>query len=192
MSCYNRKGNDKEAFTLNKEIKRMLVLLVLLMLPVLSLADAPVLLVQLPENALMVENVEFENGDFIQTYQLDDGVAVQLLRYTDFEMSIEDLIASDWPLNVRSEISDMTDMLGYPAQHAHVWQLLDEGGYPIRADEAKGKDGEHMMELDLVLVHVDGTTLIYHDAYLSGQRGDITLPIIESLKVEGGENAEVG
>ena len=173
-------------------MKMAFALLLLLLLPLLVLADAPVLLVQLPENAQMVENVEFDGGDFIQTYQLEDGVTVQLLRYTGFSMAIEDLIASDWPLNVRCEISDMTDVIGYPAQHAHVWQLLDDGGYPIRADEAKGKDGEQMMEIDLILVHVDTTTLIYQDTYISGQRGDMVLPIIESLKVEGGESAEVG
>ena len=177
---------------MNRGMKRVMLLLVLLMLPVLALADAPVLLVQLPESAQMVENVEFEGGDFIQTYQLEGGVTVQLLRYSGFEMGIEELIASDWPLCVRCELSDMTDALGYPAQKAHIWQLVDEGGYPIRADSAQGKDGERMMEIELVLVHVDGTTLIYQDMYLSGQRGDSTLPIIESLKVEGAENAEVG
>lgn len=35
--------------------------------------DAPVLLVQLPEDAQMVENVAFDDGDFIQTYQLSGG-----------------------------------------------------------------------------------------------------------------------
>ncbi|MFR5787057.1 MAG: hypothetical protein ACLUHE_08055 [Christensenellales bacterium] len=43
--------------------------------------DAPVLLVQLPEDAQMVENVAFDDGDFIQTYQLSGGAYVQLLRY---------------------------------------------------------------------------------------------------------------
>ena len=32
--------------------------------------DAPVLLVQLPEDAQMVENVAFDDGDFIQTLSL--------------------------------------------------------------------------------------------------------------------------
>ena len=40
--------------------------------------DAPVLLVQLPEDAQMVENVAFDDGDFIQTYQLSGGAYVQL------------------------------------------------------------------------------------------------------------------
>ena len=175
-------------------MKKMIAMLFALamLIPAFALAAGPVLLVDLPEDAQMIENIAFDDGDFIQTYQLEDGVTVQLLRYTGFSMAIEDLIASDWPLNVRCEISDMTDVIGYPAQHAHVWQLLDDGGYPIRADEAKGKDGEQMMEIDLILVHVDTTTLIYQDTYISGQRGDMVLPIIESLKVEGGESAEVG
>ena len=177
---------------MNRGMKKMLALLVLLLVPVLAHADAPVLLAQLPDGAQMVENVEFEGGDFIQTYQLEDGVTVQLLRYTGFEMTIESLISSDWPLSVRCELSDMTQTFGYPAQRAHVWQLVDEGGYPIRADSAQAKDGERMMEIDLVLVHVDGTTLIYQDTYFSGQSDESVLPIIESLKVEGGENAEVG
>jgi len=177
---------------MNREMKCVFLLMLLLVLPVLAFADAPVLLVELPESAQMVENVEFDGGDFIQTYQLEDGVSVQLLRYTGFGMTIEELVASDWPLNVRCEIVDKTETLGYPAYHAHVWQLVDDGGYPIAADSAQAKDGERMLEIDLVYVNVDGTALIYQDMYLSGQRGDRVLPIIDSLKVEGAQNAEVG
>ena len=42
--------------------------------------NAPVMLVKLPEDAQMVENVAFDDGDFIQTYQLSGGAYVQLLR----------------------------------------------------------------------------------------------------------------
>ena len=38
--------------------------------------NAPVMLVKLPEDAQMVENVAFDDGDFIQTYQLSGGAYV--------------------------------------------------------------------------------------------------------------------
>ena len=53
--------------------------------------DAPVLLVQLPEDAQMVENVAFDDGDFIQTYQLSGGAYVQLLRYMQSDVTIDGL-----------------------------------------------------------------------------------------------------
>ena len=55
--------------------------------------DAPVLLVQLPEDAQMVENVAFDDGDFIQTYQLSGGAYVQLLRYMQSDVTIDGLVA---------------------------------------------------------------------------------------------------
>ena len=72
------------------------LLLALCMLPALVLASDSVLMVQLPQDAQMVENVEFDDGDFIQTYQLSGGATVQLLRYASFEMTLGDLIASEW------------------------------------------------------------------------------------------------
>lgn len=177
---------------MNRLMKTALMLLALIVLPVLALADAPVLLVDLPQSAQMVENVEFENGDFIQTYQLDTGVTVQLLRYTGFAMTIDELIASDWPVNAGVEMHEMAEISGYPAQHAHIWQLLDKDGYPVKAQSGELKDGEKMMEIDLILVSADGATLIYQDTYLSGQCGDSTIAIIESLQVQGGDEAEVG
>lgn len=59
-------------------------------------APRSVLLVQLPEDAQMIENIEFEDGDFIQTYQLSGGARVQLLRYADFDMTLEELVQSEW------------------------------------------------------------------------------------------------
>ena len=55
---------------MNRILKTALSALLLFVLPALALAEAPVLLAQLPESAQMVENVEFEGGDFIQTAQL--------------------------------------------------------------------------------------------------------------------------
>ena len=59
--------------------------------------DAPVLLVQLPEDAQMVENVAFDDGDFVQTYQLSGGAYVQLLRYARSDVTLDGIIAGDWP-----------------------------------------------------------------------------------------------
>ena len=51
---------------MKKSVKKLLGALLLgaaLLLPALALADGPVLLVELPEDAVMVENVTFEDGD---------------------------------------------------------------------------------------------------------------------------------
>ncbi len=46
----------------------------------------------------MVENVAFDDGDFVQTYQLNGGAYVQLLRYGEYEhVPSADLVAGDWP-----------------------------------------------------------------------------------------------
>lgn len=58
--------------------------------------DAPVLLVQLPEDAQMVENVAFDDAIFIQTYQHSGGAYVQLLRYMQSDVTIDGLVAGDW------------------------------------------------------------------------------------------------
>ena len=82
-------------------MKKIMIGLTALMLMLSGLVcawaeEAPVLLVQLPEDAQMVENVAFDDGDFVQTYQLNGGAYVQLLRYGDMSMSISDLVAGDW------------------------------------------------------------------------------------------------
>lgn len=166
-----------------KKLFAMLLALAM-MLPVCALADA-VLLLNLPEEAQMVESVAFDDGEFIQTYQLPDGVSVQLLRYVDFPMSLEELIAGDWPVNCRVEyVDDLTEISGYPARYAHIWQVLDQSGYPIGSEGSQLKDGQQMLEIDLIVVTVGNETLIYQDSYLSGQRGDTVLPIIDSLQVQ--------
>lgn len=163
--------------------------LLLFVLPALALADAPVLLMDLPESAQMVENVEFEGGDFIQTYQLEGGVTVQLLRYAGFAMTMDELIASDWPVNCGVEMQAMTEISGIPAQHARILQAYDESGYPVKADGGPGG----VMAIDLVLVNVDGTTLIVQSIDKGGEGTDIAVKaMIESLQVQGAEMADVG
>ena len=174
---------------MNKVIRTALLLLALFALPVMAFADAPVMLVDLPESAQMVENVEFDNGDFIQTYQLDSGVTVQLLRYTGFTMAMDELIASDWPVNAGVEMQPMTELSGYPAQHAHILQAYDESGYPVKADGSAGG----VMAIDLVLVNADNAALIVQIIDRGGEGTDaVVKAIIESLQVQGGDHAEVG
>ena len=174
---------------MNRILKTAFFALLLFVLPSLALADAPVLLAQLPESAQMVENVEFEGGDFIQTYQLEDGATVQLLRYTGFAMTMDELIASDWPVNSGVEMQAMTEISGFPAQHAHILQAYDESGYPVKADGGPGG----VMAIDLVLVNVDDTTLILQCIDKDGAgTGDAFKALLNSLQVLGGENAEVG
>ena len=56
--------------------------------------NAPVMLVKLPEDAQMVENVAFDDGDFIQTYQLSGGAYVQLLRYAQGDVTLDGIVAA--------------------------------------------------------------------------------------------------
>ena len=56
--------------------KRMIVLLALLMMmPAMALGQNAALLVELEQDAQMIENIAFEDGDFIQTYQLSGGAS---------------------------------------------------------------------------------------------------------------------
>lgn len=54
------------------------------------------ILVELPEETVMTELIEFENGDYIQTFQLPDGGMVQILRYEMLDMTLEDLAEGEW------------------------------------------------------------------------------------------------
>lgn len=166
------------------------VLLAMLMIPALALADGPVLLVELPEEAQMTENVEFEDGDFIQSYQLGSA-QIQLLRYADFDMTLDELVSSDWAENCGTEPLELTEVSGYPAQGVRVYQAVDASGYPVGASREALSEGQQLMEVRLVLVRVGDCALIYQDMRMSGAEGE--LPPIETLKVQGGEREqEVG
>ena len=101
-----------------------------LLLPAAALGDGPVLLVHLPQDAQMVENIAFDDGDFIQTYQLSGGANVQLLRYQAFDMTIDDLVASEWTGCLRLR----------RARGQHHWNGCDCGSrpwaLPIRRDRS--------------------------------------------------------
>ena len=173
---------------MNKVLKTAWFALLLLVFPVLALGQEPVMLVDLPESAQMVENVEFENGDFIQTYQLEEGIAVQLLRFDGFEMAIDELISSDWPLNCGIVMQEMTELSGVPARHAHILQAYDESGYPVKEAGASGG----VMAIDLIVVNTDGAALIFQSISKPGADAETMAAIIESLKIQGMEEAEVG
>ena len=173
---------------MNRMTKAAWLALLLFALPVIAFAQAPVMLVNLPESAQMVENVEFENGDFIQTYQLESGITVQLLRYAGFEMAIDELISSDWPLNCGVMMQEMTELSGVPAKHAHILQAYDASGYPIKEAGASGS----VMAIDLIVVGEDGITLIFQGISRAGMDAETMTEIIKSIQIQVGEEAEVG
>ena len=171
-------------------MKKMIAMLFALavMIPALALAGSPVLLVDLPQDAQMIENIAFDDGDFIQTYQLEEGIAVQLLRFSGFEMAIDELISSDWPLNCGIVMQEMTELSGVPARHAHILQAYDESGYPVKEAGASGG----VMAIDLIVVNTDGAALIFQSISKPGADAETMAAIIESLKIQGMEEAEVG
>ena len=164
-----------------------LLMLLALLLPAAVLADGPVLLVQLPQDAQMVENIAFDDGDFIQTYQLSGGANVQLLRYQAFDMTLEDLVVSEWVgcTDVRSLAVESVG--GYPA-----------AGLRLAYEEV----GQDALDVTILTVDAEGSTLVYEavfpQALGSGQIEATVQMMIDSMDVtiEGetamDENAEVG
>ena len=78
--------------------------------------NAPVMLVKLPEDAQMVENVAFDDGDFIQTYQLSGGAYVQLLRYAQGDVTLDGIVAGDWPGATDIQSMALETVGGYAAK----------------------------------------------------------------------------
>lgn len=173
-----------------KKTKMLALVFALLMIPALALAQGPVLLVELPEQAQMTENVAFEDGDFIQSYRIQNA-QVQLLRYGQFDMTLEELVESDWAENCGTEALDIAEISGFPAQGVRVYQAVDAGGYPVSAArEALGEE-QQLMEIRLVLVDMGEGALIYQDMCPAGETQ--ALPPLDSLKVQEDEGtAEVG
>ena len=132
-------------------MKRILVALLLLalMLPAIACAQGNVLLVELEQDAQMVENVAFEDGDFIQTYQLSGGAHVQLLRYASFDMNLGDLIASEWVGATDVRVLSVSEIGGHPAQGLRF---------------AYQEDGQEALDVTLVVVDA-GETLVFTAVY---------------------------
>ena len=151
-------------------MKRMMaVLFVLLLLPALAFAQGSVLLVELPEDAQMVENVAFEDGDFIQTYQLADGANVQLLRYAAMDMTL----ASEWV-----GASDVREL-----------GVSEVGGYPAQGLRFSYQE-EGQQALDVMLVVVDaGETLVLSAVFPAGGADGQMQAMLDSLSVMTGEEA---
>ena len=129
-------------------------LLLLLLMPVLAMAEGPVLETSLPEDALLIENVEFDDGDFIRTYQVPEGGTVQMLRYESFDMTLDDLAEGEWTGYASKEALDLSTVDGWPAEGIHL--MMD------------GEDGT--LNVCIVLVRVDEQTLIFQTVL--GEDGD--------------------
>lgn len=143
-----------------------------------------VLLVQLPEDAQMIENVEFEDGDFIQTYQLSGGAHVQLLRYAGFDMTLDELVQSDWPGAEHVTPLDITSVGGYNASGVRLTYAQED---------------QDQVSVTLVLVTVGQDTLVYQAVYPTSlgeeQIDSAAQKMLDSMDVLGGTGnamAEVG
>lgn len=153
-----------------------IAMLLALMLPAMALAAGPVLLVELPQDAQMIENIAFDDGDFIQTYQLTGGANVQLLRYQAFDMTLGDLIASEWAGCTNVKEATVSSVGGYQA-----------GG--LRFDYQQ--EGEEALDVTLILVDADGATLVFEAVFPKAlgdmQIGAMVQKMIDSMDVLSGE-----
>ncbi len=154
------------------------------LIPAFALADSPVLLVELPENTTLVEDVEFDDGDFVQTYQTQSGATVQLLRYGAFDMTIDELIEGDWPDRCHTEALEIQDISGCSAQGAHIWQAVQNGYAVAVPDWQNLPAGTDMMHCTLVLVQCGESTLIFQGTFLTQDAGDEVQRMLESLQVQ--------
>ncbi|MBQ8094933.1 MAG: hypothetical protein IJ242_15380 [Clostridia bacterium] len=143
--------------------------------------DRPLLFLNLPEDAQMIENVQFDDGDFIQTYQLNGSAHITLLRYTDFNMSIQDLMASEW------EGAAAIASLGIP-------QISGQQTEGVRFKYADS-DSNSLL-ITIVTVKAGQDTLIFEAVY-PVQNGEdqvnaIVDQIIDSMSVVTMSNSDLG
>ena len=174
--------------------------------------NAPVMLVKLPEDAQMVENVAFDDGDFVQTYQLNGGAYVQLLRYGDMSMSIGDLVAGDWAGATGGQGMELFVQLLRYAQGDVTLDGIVAGDWPGATDiqsmaletvggyAAKGlmlsvePEDEEAVRVALVLVSADRCALVYQAVYPQrlgdDQIDDAVQRMVDSMDVLGGSAAK--
>jgi len=156
--------------------KMWAVLMALLLVPALALAQGNVLLVELPQDAQMVENVAFEDGDFIQTYQLPGGGSVQLVRYAAMDMTLGELFASEWVGAADVHELGISEVSGHPAQGLR-FTYQEEG----------------QQALDVMLVVVDaGETLVMSAVFPAGSADAQMEAMLASLRVMGEDSAPQG
>ena len=148
-------------------MKRFLtVLLVLALLcPALALADGPLLLVELPETAQLVEDVQFDDGDIIQTYLLDTDALVGLLRFANFDLTLEELVESEWTGHGELSALPLVQVGAYPAQGLRfAW---------VQEDEA--------IDVTLVLVEADAQTLLLQAAFPQAMGADAIDAAVQAM-----------
>lgn len=159
----------------------VLVMLMALLLPAAALAAGSVLLVELPQDAQMIENVAFDDGDFIQTYRLGSGADVQLLRYQAFDMTLGELIGSEWAgaADVREVAIEAVG--AYPAQGLRFSYAAESGD---------------ALDVTLILVMTDDATLVFEAVFpaaMGAEAIDASLQaMIDSMDVLAGEAAAAG
>ena len=126
-----------------------MLLTMVLMLPVMAMAQGAVLLVELEQDAQLVENVAFDDGDFIRTYQLGSGAQVQLLRYASFDMTLGDLFASEWLGATDVRELGVKEIAGYAVQGLRF---------------AYQEEGQQALDVTLIVVDA-GETLVFTAVY---------------------------
>ena len=142
-----------------------MLLTIVLLLPAMALAQGAVLLVELEQDAQLVENVAFDDGDFIKTYQLSGGAQVQLLRYASFDMTLGDLFASEW--------------LG--ATDVRELGVSEIGGYATQGLRFAYQE-EGQQALDVTLIVVDAPqTLVFTAVYPQALGTDAIDSAIEAM-----------
>lgn len=147
------------------------------MIPALASAQGAVLMVELEDNAQMVENIAFDDGDFIQTYQLSGGATAQLMRYASFDMTLGDLIASEWIGATDVYDLGLSEISGYPAQGLRFAYL---------------EEGQQALDVTLVVVQAEETlvfTAVYPQALGAAQIDAQVQAMISSMSV-GAEASE--
>ncbi len=156
-------------------MKKLIVLCLLILLPALALAQGAVLLVEMPDNAQMVEDVAFDDGDFIQTYQIG-GATVQLVRYGAFEMTLSELIESEWTGSTDVRDLGVAQVSGHPASGAKL---------------CYAQDGQ-TLDVTLMIVDAGGSTLVFTAAAPQGdgEAAKAVQALLDSMQVQGGEAYE--
>lgn len=171
-------------------MKKKIVLLFALLLTLfcsLSLADGPVLCFTLPENAIMIENVDFGDGEFIETYQLPDGTVVQNLRFMTDTLTLDELIIGDWATCSAVADGEISEISGCPAESRTVTQRIDAQGYPAASAQDAGVGEIH---IELVAAHPQGCTLVMQIILPEGADEQTAKSILNSLQIGGAENSD--
>ena len=133
--------------------------------------NAPVMLVKLPEDAQMVENVAFDDGDFIQTYQLSGGA--------QGDVTLDGIVAGDWPGATDIQSMALETVGGYAAK-----------GLMLSVEP----EDEEAVRVALVLVSADRCALVYQAVYPQrlgdDQIDDAVQRMVDSMDVLGGSAAK--